>query len=108
MANGLPIEEIRYYFFPFEDGEWEGRFNKGLNNGWKYIMENRDRWVESPLFTNISQCHSQGSDFIIYKNKCYFFDRTYHIIDSTPTGSTPTIIITGKLSKNMADQIDDK
>lgn len=102
MAKGLPIEDITYYFFPFEAGEYEGEFNKGKNNGWNYILKNKARWVEAPMLTNLTQSCLLGVDFIIYNNKCYFFDRKYHILEGD---NGPTIVVTGKLSKNGADQL---
>ena len=101
---GIPIENIDYFFFPLEDGEYEGGYNKSKNNGWRYVLENKDRLISTPMFTNLSQCHSPGFDYIIYNDECYLLDRTYHILPGG-TFANPTVIIVGKRSKIFADKL---
>lgn len=99
------LENLTYYFFPFENGEFEGECNKSLNNGWAYIQKNRDRWVKNPALIGIDQCHEKGVDFIVYNNMCYFFDRCYTVMGSNENGSDSFVVIIGKPSKNSADII---
>lgn len=104
-GNGLPIEEIEYYFFPYENGEYEGEYNMGKNAGWNYVLKNKSRWIKAPMLTNLSQSCLQGTDFIIFNNKCYLFHKKYHILGDDATGTNAAIVITGRYSKAAADII---